>query len=69
MQVLGGVNRVCKFNINIPDDTMIFLIQRFQDNEAPRSPAGQDLCSATTPFGGISVSLQKAAGDQSEIAP
>ncbi len=31
-----------------------------RDDEAPRSPAGRDLRSATTPFGGISVSLQQA---------
>jgi hypothetical protein len=32
-----------------------------RDDEAPRSPAWRDLRSATTPFGGISVSLQQAA--------
>ncbi len=33
----------------------------FGVNEAPRSPAMRDLRFATTPFGGISVSLQQAA--------
>jgi len=31
-------------------------------NEAPRSPAGRDHRSAMTPFSGISVLLQQAAG-------
>jgi len=35
-------------------------------NEDPCSPAGRDLRTATTPFVGISVSLQQAAGYSGE---